>query len=272
MPLNSTEEEGTFFDIYLAEGDDPIIQLATPAEYLLALKKGDSHSTTVDEEIEILDLGSDATSKPTLDPASNDDLTVSSSSDCSAPPGFYIKGKYLSKPHTTDSSADIAGQGQASMAAWKQHFASEVEGLAAIQVPLDWVDFICATLLTPDKFEWAKMFLKSPMWHIIREGAQHKDYLNFYIPESCPISEAPICSQVPTGGDEGPFSSPPKGSPDKEDVPEEIAFCSSTATQGKRKHRAPVAESEVRRSERLQHLNKGYKKTLPGWKLYGMCC
>lgn len=249
------EEDGSLFNIILAEGDDPVIQLATPVEYMLAIEKEKNDSTTVDEEFEIIDFCSDATSKPILDPASNDDIIISSSSDSSAPPGFDIKGKYLS--HDNDSPADTVDQIQASWTAWRQHFAHEAEGRTAIQVPLDWVDFICATLLTPDKFDWAKMFLKSPMWQIITEEAQNKDYLNFFIPKSCPVNEAIHCSQAPNDGD----SFCQRGSSDKEDATEEAVFCNNAANiKGKRKARTPVVESEVRRSERLQLLNKGYKK------------
>lgn len=169
------------------------------------------------------------------------------------PPGFTIKDKYntisLNTVYTDD--ALIASE---SMIAWNKHFASGFDGQSAIQVPLDWVNFICSTLLTPDKFDWAKMFFNSPMWHVIKEGTTSKDSLDFFIPDSCPVNMVPLCSQAPTE-EERNIST--RG---KEVVPEKIASSSSLHLQGKRKDRAPIVGSEVRRSERLHQLNKGFRK------------
>ena len=95
------------------------------------------------------------------------------------------------------------------------------------------------------------MFLLSPMWNIICEGFQQSQQLVFFIPSSCPVTVAPSCSQLQNLGLEE--VQPPTMAGD-------ASFCSPAAAKGKRKDRVPLVESEVRRSERLQHLNKGYRK------------
>jgi hypothetical protein len=111
-------------------------------------------------------------------------------------------------------------------------------------------------LLTLEKFEWVKN-LKSPMWIIILEGSDSKDCLDFFVPDVCPVSCHPTCSQeelvVAT------FCTPQgKG---KAEVQAQVASPTSALhIKGKRKDMAPIVESEVRRSTRLQHANNGFKK------------
>ena len=95
------------------------------------------------------------------------------------------------------------------------------------------------------------MSLQSPMWHIICEGFQQSQQLVFFIPSYCPVTMAHTCSQLQDLGLEEVQPLP---------AAEDASFCSPAAAKGKRKDRVPVVESEVRRSERLRHLNKGYRK------------
>ena len=105
--------------------------------------------------------------------------------------------------------------------------------------------------IDPDKFDWEKGFLQSPMWCIICEVFQQSHQLFFFITSSCPVTVAPSCSQLQDLGLEE-VQPPP--------ADEDASFCSPATTKGKRKDRVPVVESEVRRSERMHHLNKGYRK------------
>jgi hypothetical protein len=38
-------------------------------------------------------------------------------------------------------------------------------------------------LLTPEKFDWAKGFLCSPLWNILTEFENNEDSVTFVIPE-----------------------------------------------------------------------------------------
>ena len=112
----------------------------------------------------------------------------------SAPPGFNIKGKYLANFVPDGSTADSDIQEVGFYYAREQHFSISTEGCSTSKVPFDWVDFICSTLLTPEKFDWAKRFLQFSMWHIICEGFLQSQHLVFYIPNNCPVTVALSCS------------------------------------------------------------------------------
>ena len=85
------------------------------------------------------------------------------------------------------------------------------------------------------------------MWHVIKEATTCKDSLVFFIPVSCPINMAHLCSQALTKEERSSFPTP-----GKEAVPEKIASYTGTLhIKEKRKDGALVVESKVRRSERL---------------------
>lgn len=117
----------------------------------------------------------------------------------------------------------------------------------AVKVPPNWVNFFCATLMNPEKFGWAKSFLLSSMWQIMCEGVDPETAFSFFIPENFPVSGIPQCLQVFDSEDDNSISTPQQ-EPNMEKL-----------LSAKRKDRGPVVESEVRRSTRLQQLNKGYK-------------
>lgn len=135
---------------------------------------------------------------------------------------------------------------------WKKFFApADDVTLPIIKVSLDWVNFICSLLLTPDKFEWAKSFLQSPTWQIIQEGNICNEYQEFIIPAACPVNQPPLCAQEVSESSRSPVSPPVKEGDSSAPVEQQL--------KGRRKERPPVVESEVR-SERLLHINKGFKK------------
>lgn len=130
------EETGDFFALNLVEGMDPIIQLANPAEHPETPEKDDNYSISVDEEIEILDPDTEAISKLFDDTASMA-LPQSSDSISFPPPGFEVKGKFLT--HTLQSGPSNASQfhaeiGHESLLAWKNHFATRTGENEAIKV------------------------------------------------------------------------------------------------------------------------------------------
>ena len=92
------------------------------------------------------------------------------SSDTSAPPGFpdpvYLP---LCEPqsHADKDVEDLVGKEGSII--WKKHFAPTMASMNIIQVPSDWVNFLFVTLLSPDKYDWAKQFLTSKVWGIITQ-------------------------------------------------------------------------------------------------------
>ena len=124
-------------------------------------------------------------------------------------------------------------------------------------MPIEWVNFLSVLLLSPEKFEWAKQFVKSKVWGYIVQASDSKTHKNFAIPEQ-PISfTAPSCLMQ------------------NEDAQSKIATPASTRSVvgtsasstsvvhivKKRKDKRPLVETEVRRSNRLLELHQGFKKT-----------
>lgn len=98
---------------------------------------------------------------------------------------FLLYMDHLTKPnlellHTSTDSNEI----------WIKHFFPRSNN-NSISVPRSWVDFITASLISPDSFEWARKVLLSNMWTIFSENAPlSKD---FYIPDACPSSSPSKC-------------------------------------------------------------------------------
>lgn len=146
---------------------------------------------------------------------------------------------------------------------WKKHFAPTEDSKEVIQVPIEWVNFLYVALLSPRKFDWAKKFLTSQVWNYILQGSETKICKPFAIPECCTSTHTSSClSQIQQ-----------MSYMEKADA----ATPTCTATSGttltssstsamhmkrKRKDKVPLVETEVRRSCRLQALNKGFKKAV----------
>jgi hypothetical protein len=60
-------------------------------------------------------------------------------------------------------------------------------------VPQSWRDFITFSLLNPASFDWAKSFLNTQGWQIIRIDSKLEVAVQFSIPQACPVTEAPPC-------------------------------------------------------------------------------
>jgi hypothetical protein len=48
-------------------------------------------------------------------------------------------------------------------------------------------------LLTPEKFEWAKNFLSSPLWEHVSQYDEDNDSISFVIRDSCLVKKALVC-------------------------------------------------------------------------------
>jgi hypothetical protein len=82
---------------------------------------------------------------------------------------------------------------------WEKYFAPHMHGSAnqnntsVVDIPVSWFNFITLMLLTPEKFDWAKSFLSSQLWDILKEPMISEDIVQFSIPDKCATSKAPLC-------------------------------------------------------------------------------
>ncbi|KQK18674.1 hypothetical protein BRADI_1g43995v3 [Brachypodium distachyon] len=161
-------------------------------------------------------------------------------------PALY--GPHLTKPnlellHTSTDSNEI----------WIKHFCPR-SNRNSISVPQPWVDFFTASLISPESFEWASKVLLSNMWTIFSENAPlSKD---FYIPDTCPSSSPLKCDLTARAAMISKGYLTPHA-PTKLPCLPDIA--STSAIRGKREKKAPLVVTEVRRSERINKKNGGYK-------------
>lgn len=144
---------------------------------------------------------------------------------------------------------------------WKEDFAPRDDNHEVIKVPIEWVNFLSMTLLSPMKFEWAKQFVTSNVWEFITQGSEAKVFISFAIPDKFCTQPAPICAlqdQESTGGPQQNLELTP---PSAASMAGQSASSTSAAhNKKKRKEKLPLVETEVRRSYRSQSLHQGYKK------------
>jgi hypothetical protein len=115
-----------------------------------------------------------------------------------------------------------------------------------VDIPVSWFNFITLMLLTPEKFDWAKSFLSSQLWNILKEPLLSEDSIQFAIPDKCVTTEAPLCINLYKQDEASPTVTPSK----------EVLI---TPKRKRRDGKSVLVESEVRRSPRLVMLNDGYK-------------
>ena len=131
-----------------------------------------------------------------------------------------------------------------------------------MQVPPEWCKFIIVALLNPDNFEWAKALLISQLWTYILEGSNSQTTVPFVLPEKCISDERVICNHILAEQEVSSkinISTPQ--AKEIEAAPARPAASTSVAhAHRKRKDKAPVVETEARRSFRLQEINKGFKR------------
>ena len=144
---------------------------------------------------------------------------------------------------------------------WKQHFPPKPNSDNIIQVPSDWVNFLSVNFLNPDKFPWAKKFISSSVWDIIKQASSCNSTLPFSVPEIYHSSDVLACL-VSTPSQE----SQEQGVEASEDkcLSESMSASSTSALHKskKRKDNIPLVETEVRRSCKLQKLSKGFKQAV----------
>jgi hypothetical protein len=159
-----------------------------------------------------------------------------------------VQTTFFSVPEEHDISTRFSKQ---ELKIWETYFAPKMDSSSAsvfsCDIPVSWFNFVTLMLMTPEKFDWAKGFLSSQLWSIIKESIASEHTISFVIPDKCVANQAPVCSLL----EEEQIS--PKDTTVLDD---------STPWSPKRKRRegkVPLVESEVRRSPRLVLLNDGFK-------------
>ena len=127
-------------------------------------------------------------------------------------------------------------------------------------IPVSWFNFITHMLLTPGKFGWTMHLLKSELWKLLTANCDSKDTMLFHIPDECATSKAPICKDIMLGGgkeNEGispaAHSSSGAGNPLMQVSPNRVVLLPmGKAISRKRRDKETLAETEVRRSDRIR--------------------
>lgn len=115
--------------------------------------------------------------------------------------------------------------------------------------------------MTVDNFNWAKSLLASQLWNYIIEGSASNQTLPFVIPKKCQSDQIICCKN---SDEELEVSSnvnlTPQALHRSSTPPLPAASTSLAHAQRKWKDKAPMVETEVRRSFRLQALNNGLRR------------
>jgi hypothetical protein len=104
-------------------------------------------------------------------------------------------------------------------------------------------------LMTPDKFDWAKDFLYSQLWNIIKEPIESEHTISFVIPDKCTVNQAPVCKLLEETHEIS------------KDITKVDDLVPLSPKRKRRDGKVPQVESEIRRSPRLVLLNDVFKKS-----------
>ncbi|CAM0949199.1 unnamed protein product [Alopecurus aequalis] len=134
------------------------------------------------------------------------------------------------------------------MELWEKYFAPHMHGASSnFSDPVSWFNFVTMLLLTQEKFDWTKSFLKSPLWNLVKNVDNDFHSFDFSIPENCVMSQAPACKLLEMPTETEGASTDLDGLAEKD------------GPKRKRRGEGPLVEDEVRRSTRLQEINNGFK-------------
>uniref|UniRef100_A0A0A9UFK7 Uncharacterized protein n=1 Tax=Arundo donax TaxID=35708 RepID=A0A0A9UFK7_ARUDO len=159
---------------------------------------------------------------------------------------------------------------------WAKYFAPMGHLDVLVDVPHEWAPFFTAMLLSPTHFVWAKQFLASKAWAFFQHVAPNGGSFKFHFPPGCPLDKAPTCSnwnsydfqepscRVPTAPhieDSQPVQSA-HSTPTNQgiDFPTISASTSNLHIKRKMPKKAPIFDTEVICSARVQEMNNGLKK------------
>jgi hypothetical protein len=124
--------------------------------------------------------------------------------------------------------------------------------------------------MDPVRFHWAKSFLESSGWSLVTKDFGSEQRFTFSLPQLCPSQQGITCiEQLEEDG----LNSPPSDI----ETPKQKKVCPHPPDdlvnmQLKRKTlKAPLVCTEVRRSDRLKELNKGFKASSCNSKICLSC-
>jgi hypothetical protein len=139
---------------------------------------------------------------------------------------------------------------------WAKHFAP-IDRQSGINIPPSWSDLFTLALLNPAKFDWAKSVLGSKAWELILTDKDSEATITFSIPNKCPVKKALICEQMED--EEGLVADEKTPTLEGHHSWENTSVSTSALHIKRKKAKAPLVSTEVRRSERLKKKNLGYK-------------
>jgi hypothetical protein len=159
-----------------------------------------------------------------------------------------VETHFFAIPEEHDLTKRFSKQG---MHIWENFFAPHLHNSSGnshtCEIPVSWFNFVTLMLMTPDKFDWARDFLSSQLWIIIKEPIESEQTISFVIPDKCCVTQAPICKIL----DESQKLA--------EDITEDDVHALLSPKRKRRVGKVPLVDSEVRRSPRLTLLNDGFK-------------
>jgi hypothetical protein len=106
----------------------------------------------------------------------------------------FVHTHFFTVPDKQDLFSEFSEEG---MKLWDKYFAPHCKNGANLnesnvfKIHVSWFNFITLMLLTPEKFDWAKGFLCSPLWNILTESENNEDSVTFVIPEKCCVQQKP---------------------------------------------------------------------------------
>jgi hypothetical protein len=128
---------------------------------------------------------------------------------------------------------------------WDKFFSPPAGSTPQFFVPMDWVNFFTAALLTPMHFDKAKELLRS---NSLLANISNEKCIGFSLPNKCPSKTPPSCAILEMEqeiSDVDPLEAPP-------------VFADGKSVRVKGKDKVIIVESDVRRSPRLQQSRKGF--------------
>lgn len=170
-----------------------------------------------------------------------------------------------STPHSLGPSASA-------LRLWAKFFSDKQQGQHLVSIPSEWMNFF-TLLLKGSSNEWATQFLKSSAWPHLASSSSGNCF-TFSLPQKKPsisiselscsgsdsVEEHHMAEQTQSleGVMSSPIFTPSADQQDSEDS--QVTPPSPIKKKGTKRGKKPViSESEVRRSERLHSLNKGFK-------------
>lgn len=149
---------------------------------------------------------------------------------------------------------------------WARYFAPVNKKDGIIKIPEEWTDFFTLLLLSPTHFEWTKAFLQSKALDFIQPTILQGRLISYAIPPHCPDASKCLCETLPSHMDrclddkECIKIADNTCSPAKKISPDLRTSSSTTRVYSRKKSKMlSIVETDVRRSDRIEEMNKGFR-------------